>query len=182
MCGIAGIINLLKNPVDKYLITGMIDVINHRGLDGYGYYLHENIAFGHRRLAIIDLTDAGAQPMYYQNKYIIVYNGEIYNYIEIREELKVLGYQFGSNCDTEVILAAYDKWGKDCVNKFNGMWAFAIHDKVHNIIFCSRDRFGVKPFYYHHRSNIFVFGHWIFTFFFPLSMQGQLLLHDLIFL
>ena len=158
MCGIAGIINLFKSPVNEYLIAEMIDLINHRGPDGYGYYFHENIAFGHKRLSIIDLTDGGSQPMFYQNKYVIIYNGEIYNYLEIREELKTLGYQFGSNSDTEVILAAYDKWGKDCVNKFNGMWAFAIHDKVRNLIFCSRDRFGVKPFYYHQGSALFCFG------------------------
>ena len=113
---------------------------------------------GHRRLSILDLSSSGHQPMRYLEKYWIVFNGEIYNYIEIREELKNFGYQFNSNSDTEVILAAYDKWGCDCLNKFNGMWSFIIYDTRNKSIFISRDRFGVKPFYFHHSEGLFLFG------------------------
>lgn len=117
-----------------------------------------NVALGHRRLSIIDLSPGGHQPMCSKDKKIwIVYNGEIYNYIELREELKSYGYTFSTNSDTEVILAAYDKWGFDCLNKFNGMWAFVIYDKRKNLFFGARDRFGVKPLYYYLDSGYFVF-------------------------
>ena len=158
MCGISGIINLLNQPVELSLIEKMTDIINHRGPNGSGYYFGKNIAFGHRRLSIIDLSDAGNQPMFYKEKYVIIFNGEIYNYLEIKEELKAHGYLFSTDNDTEVILASYDKWGKECVQKFNGMWSLAIHDKQKNIIFCSRDRFGVKPFYYTQNESHFIFG------------------------
>jgi asparagine synthase (glutamine-hydrolysing) len=157
MCGIAGIIaDNENNQLEKY-ITSMSDVIIHRGPDGFGYYHNDKFAFGHRRLAILDLTSNGAQPMEYLNKYVITYNGEIYNYMEIRKELIEKGYTFNSNTDTEVIIAAYDYWGKECLNKFNGMWAFALYDKEKNIVFCSRDRFGVKPFYYSNMNGNFAF-------------------------
>ena len=134
--------------------------IAHRGPDGEGYYVDRNIAFGHRRLAIIDLSKAGHQPMRYVGKngeYIITYNGEVYNYIELRQELREFGYEFKSNTDTEVILASYDKWGVECLNRFNGMWAFVIYDKSKNILFGARDRFGVKPFYYINNEKFFAF-------------------------
>ena len=159
MCGISGIItsNVLKKENDN--LVKMTNIISHRGPDGFGYYQDGKVNFGHRRLSIIDVTDGGHQPMAYQEKYTITYNGEVYNYLEIKNTLKELGYKFQSESDTEVILAAYDKWGTDCVQHFNGMWAFAIHDTVKNIVFCSRDRFGVKPFYYSSIENIgFVFG------------------------
>jgi len=158
MCGITGIIKKDNNKVTESELKIITDVIQHRGPDGFGYYTSEKLGFGHRRLAIIDLSEAGAQPMYYDDKYVITFNGEIYNYIEVRNELIQQGYFFKSDSDTEVILASYDKWGSDCVSKFNGMWAFAIHDKVRKIVFCSRDRFGVKPFYYHNSSSSFSFG------------------------
>jgi asparagine synthase (glutamine-hydrolysing) len=158
MCGIAGIINFSDSPVNEKIIREMVDVIHHRGPDGNGFYFHKNVCLGHARLSIIDLSDAGAQPMHFKDKYVITYNGEVYNYIEIREELKSLGYNFMSSSDTEVILAAYDQWGEECVNRFNGMWAFAIHDKTRDIVFCSRDRFGIKPFYFYHDKDKFVFG------------------------
>jgi asparagine synthase (glutamine-hydrolysing) len=158
MCGISGIINLSYEPVSHDMIERMTDIIKHRGPNGYGYYFDNNVAFGHRRLSIIDLSEAGNQPMFFDDKYVIVFNGEIYNYLEIKNELKIYGYVFLTNSDTEVILASYHKWGKECVSKFNGMWSFAIHDKVDNIIFCSRDRFGEKPFYYTRKSNYFIFG------------------------
>lgn len=118
---------------------------------------HYTSILGHRRLSILDLSERGHQPMRYQDKYWIVYNGEIYNYIEVREELVQAGYTFTSNSDTEVILAAYDKWGVDCLNKFNGMWAFVLVDCDRKRVFLARDRFGVKPLYYHQAPGVFVF-------------------------
>lgn len=112
--------------------------------------LNANIGFGFRRLSILDLSENGHQPMQFEEAGLwIVFNGEIYNYLELREELKQYGYKFNSNTDTEVILKAYNRWGEDCVHKFNGMWAFAIWNSGDKKLFCSRDRFGIKPFYYH---------------------------------
>lgn len=158
MCGITGIVSKKSDFVDPSELRRMNDLVAHRGPDGEGFYIDRQVGFGHRRLAIIDLTEEGHQPMNFLNKYVITYNGEIYNYIEIKKELIDVGYHFKSRSDTEVILAAYDKWGEDCVNHFNGMWSFAIHDKKRNIIFCSRDRFGVKPFYYTEQDDSFKFG------------------------
>jgi asparagine synthase (glutamine-hydrolysing) len=158
MCGISGIINKNRSVVKFEEIKKINDLISHRGPDGEGFYNGENFAFGHRRLSIIDLTDGGRQPMPYLDKYWITYNGEVYNYIELREELLTNGYKFGSGSDTEVILAAYDKWGKDCLQKFNGMWAFAIYDITKQNIFFARDRFGVKPLYYTNTPDKFIFG------------------------
>lgn len=158
MCGISGIINKNYLKVEPNKIQKINDLISHRGPDDEGFYLEKNFAFGHRRLAILDLSSDGHQPMGYLDKYIITYNGEVYNYLEIKDELMKEGYHFTSHTDTEVILASYDRWGEQCVNRFNGMWAFAIYDKVREIIFCSRDRFGVKPFYYTEVDDKFVFG------------------------
>lgn len=148
MCGIAGIIDQNKNLISESQIKLMTDIVAHRGPDGAGLYLYNNLGFGHRRLSIIDLSNAGHQPMSLDDDYVITFNGEIYNYIEIREELRKLGHQFNTHTDTEVLLAAYKEWGTSCVSRFNGMWSFAIHDVKQQIVFCSRDRFGVKPFYY----------------------------------
>ena len=116
------------------------------------------VALGHRRLSIIDTSIKGHQPMSYDNgKYWIVFNGEIYNYLELRSEINNLGGSFFSNSDTEVVLAAYKHWGTQCVQHFNGMWAFVIYDHEKNIIFGSRDRLGVKPLYYHLNENYFIF-------------------------
>lgn len=158
MCGITGIISKNSLFTDEDELKRINKLIAHRGPDGEGFYVNGPVALGHRRLAIIDLSQDGHQPMSYQDKYVITFNGEIYNYIEVREELKQSGYSFKSKSDTEVILAAYDKWGYDCVNHFNGMWAFAIHDKMREIVFCSRDRFGVKPFYYQDTQTFLKFG------------------------
>jgi len=161
MCGISGIINKNNKPVDKNEIKKINDLIEHRGPDDEGFYFGKNFAFGHRRLSIIDLSENGQQPMCYRGKngeYVITYNGEIYNYLEIKKQLISEGYKFKSDTDTEVILASYDKWGEECVNRFDGMWSFAIFDKGKNIIFCSRDRFGIKPFYYTNVNNKFIFG------------------------
>ena len=158
MCGIAGIVNKKNKKVANSTIKAMTDLIRHRGPDDEGFYFSDKFAFGHRRLAILDLSSDAHQPMSYMGLYTITYNGEIYNYLELQKELKEEGYNFKSTSDTEVILAAYDKWGEDCVNKFNGMWAFALYDKKKNTIFCSRDRFGIKPFYYTEVNNQFIFG------------------------
>jgi len=158
MCGISGIINKNFALVDEEEIRLMNRRIAHRGPDGEGVFIGGHFALGHRRLSIIDLSAAADQPMEYAGQYWIVYNGEVYNYIELRDELMAAGYVFRTRSDTEVILAAYDKWGPDCVRRFNGMWAFALLDKERNRLFCSRDRFGVKPFYYLDCDDRFVFG------------------------
>lgn len=117
------------------------------------------LGLGHRRLSILDISENGHQPMESSDgNFIIVYNGEIYNYLELKREMGKRGIQFHTNCDTEVILNAYQLWGKDCVKRFNGMWAFAIWDKVKKTLFCSRDRFGIKPFYYYFDNNKLLFG------------------------
>ncbi len=158
MCGISGIISKQGKSIEPFLIKQLNEVISHRGPDSSGYFSYKNIAFGHQRLSIIDLSDDGNQPMSYKEKYVITYNGEIYNYLELKETLVGQGYTFSSMSDTEVILVAYDHWGKDCVNHFNGMWAFAILDKRNDEIFISRDRFGVKPVYYYDDEVYFAFG------------------------
>lgn len=158
MCGISVIINKDNSSVEKIEIKQINDLIKHRGPDGEGFYYGKNFAFGHRRLSIIDLSSHGDQPMNYNNEYVIVFNGEIYNYIEIKKELSKLGYKFNSTSDTEVILAAYDLWGINCVNHFNGMWAFVLYDRKNNHLFCSRDRFGIKPFYYALIGNKMIIG------------------------
>ena len=158
MGGISGIIHKNGSPVTPDEIRAINDLIAHRGPDGKGFFFAGGLAFGHRRLAILDLSPAGHQPMAYGGRYIITFNGEIYNYLELRQRLGEAGYAFASHTDTEVILAAYDRWGADCVSRFNGMWAFALYDKEKDEIFCSRDRFGVKPFYYADTPGKFVFG------------------------
>jgi len=156
MCGIAGYISL-KKIKDKTVIKEMTDIISHRGPDGEGHYLYENIAFGHRRLSIVDLSDFGLQPMHYLDRYTIIYNGEVYNYVELKEELSKNGYHFKNHTDTEVIIAAYDFWGVECLNKFNGMWAFVLLDKQNEELFISRDRFGIKPLYIFQDNENFIF-------------------------
>ncbi len=158
MCGITGYLNLdNSNPVSSIKLKEMTDVIAHRGPDGEGAFVEQNVALGHRRLAIIDLK-TGHQPMVScDGSLVIVSNGEIYNYIELRDELKKK-HRFSTNSDTEVILAAYQEWGTDCVQKLNGMWAFALWDKRNKRLFCSRDRVGEKPFFYGIFQNTFVFG------------------------
>jgi asparagine synthase (glutamine-hydrolysing) len=158
MCGISGIVDKLDNCVSPKVMQDMNDLIIHRGPDSEGFFFGDTFALGHRRLSILDLSPSGHQPMNFQDKYVITYNGEVYNYVELKIELSEHGYKFQSETDTEVILAAYDFWGEECVQKFNGMWAFAIYSKLDNLIFCSRDRFGVKPFFYSEINGKFVFG------------------------
>lgn len=136
----------------------MTDTLYHRGPDDEGFYIKNNIGLGHRRLSIIDLS-TGNQPMYNDDqRIVIVFNGEIYNYIELKEELIRLGYNFSTSSDTEVIIKAYEEWGTDCQNKFNGMWAFAIWDDKQKQLFISRDRIGEKPLHYATFAGSFLFG------------------------
>lgn len=159
MCAIAGIVSVRSLPDSSYLSEQMLACVSHRGPDGVGSYSEPRAWLGHRRLSVVDLTEAGAQPMKsICNDRVITFNGEIYNHVELRTELKSLGHAFRSLSDTEVILAAYAQWGARCVEKFNGMWAFAIWDRSAQQLFCSRDRFGVKPFYFLPLSHGFVFG------------------------
>lgn len=158
MCGIAGIIDKRGTAVDPAVIRRMTDAVSHRGPDASGYYHGRNFAFGHRRLSILDLSAHGLQPMSYRDRFRLIYNGEIYNYIEIRAELEKLGHVFESGTDTEVILAAYAEWGPACCSRFNGMWAFALFDSLRERIVLARDRFGVKPLYYLNTSDRFAFG------------------------
>lgn len=145
MCGINGF-----TWRDESLLARMNDALRHRGPDDVGAYTDGRVSLGHRRLSIIDLTASGHQPMSNEDASIwIVYNGEVYNYKGIREELEAAGHSFRSETDTEVILHAYEEWGAECVERFNGMWAFAIYDIPKGLLFLSRDRFGIKPLYYH---------------------------------
>jgi len=148
MCGIVAVINRKRLPVSSTLVEGAADTLRHRGPDDKGVYVSQHVAFGFRRLSIIDTSIAGHQPMSSADgNCTIVFNGEIYNYIELKAELAALGHTFRSACDTEVLLAAYRQWGVECVKRFNGMWAFLIHDRQANIVFGARDRLGVKPLY-----------------------------------
>lgn len=184
MCGISGYLDV-KRGVNKHILEAMTDIIAHRGPDdaGYAFLTSDSVTFargkdtvkeikaveikefdakkyflgfGHRRLSILDLSALGHQPMIKHDK-VMIFNGEVYNFIEVREELKQYGYTFVSNCDSEVILSAYDYWGEKCVEKFNGMWAFAIYDLKKNELFLSRDRFGVKPLYYYREDEKLMF-------------------------
>ena len=182
MCGIAGIFisDSIKSEIRPEVIIKMSDSLHHRGPDDYGYFVSDlegnfkcghlcadelsyfdkswRILFGHRRLSIIDCTDKGRQPMGDPGETIwITYNGEIFNYLELREELVEKGYSFNTGTDTEVVINSYKEWGSECVKKFNGMWAFAIWDSAGKKLFCSRDRFGIKPFYYYFEGNTFIF-------------------------
>jgi len=158
MCGICGIFNLNGEPVSPVNLRKMTDAIAHRGPDGEGFYTDSFVGLGHRRLAIIDLSPAGHQPMLTEDgQFAIVYNGEVYNFKELRAELESSGHQFRSRSDTEVVLNAYTEWGPECVNRFNGMFAFAIWDKTRQQLFLARDRYGIKPLYYTFQENRFIF-------------------------
>jgi asparagine synthase (glutamine-hydrolysing) len=159
MCGITGFWNLDGRPVNREELIRFTNQLAHRGPDGWDVHVDESAAlgFGHRRLAIIDLN-TGDQPMSYMDgRYWIVFNGEIYNFVELRKELETLGYSFKTDSDTEIVLAAYDKWGEDFQFKLNGMWALAIWDSRERKLFLSRDRFGVKPMIYYYDGKRFAF-------------------------
>lgn len=157
MCGIAGIVNFNNSKVESIAIEKMMAAMKHRGPDDEGKFIENNIGLGFVRLSILDLSPSGHQPMFsFDNRYVIIFNGEVYNYLEIKETLKGK-YKFKSNTDTEVVLNAYIEWGENCLDKFNGMFAFVIYDRSEKTLFGARDRFGIKPFYYHHNHNHFIF-------------------------
>lgn len=149
MCGIVGIYHQDGVPASHLLLKRMTDAIKHRGPDGEGYYLDGNLGLGHRRLAILDLSKAGHQPMATEDgRYIISYNGCVYNFNELRVELESIGYRFYSKTDSEVVLKALAAWGKNALKRFNGMFALALWDKQARVLMLARDRYGIKPLYY----------------------------------
>ncbi|MEZ4774541.1 MAG: asparagine synthase (glutamine-hydrolyzing) [Bacteroidia bacterium] len=156
MCGIAGLTGEFNSQAAKSILLKMTNRMAHRGPDGDGHFVQPGIALGHRRLSIIDLSTAASQPMTDPSgRYTIVYNGEVYNFREVKAELK--NQTFQSNSDTDVILAAYIEWGAECLSKLNGMFAFAIWDTVEETLFIARDRLGIKPLYYHFDGTNLVF-------------------------
>ncbi|MDE3211830.1 MAG: asparagine synthetase B, partial [Bacteroidota bacterium] len=159
MCGIAGIIDLNKNS-SLELLEKCTDSLSHRGPDSRGVEWWEfpqaQVGIGHRRLAVIDLSPAGQQPMWYK-QFCITFNGEIYNYKALRAELEALGHQFKTQSDTEVILHGWEEWQQDLVLKFRGMFAFVIYDTLKKECIAFRDRLGVKPFYYYYHNGLFLF-------------------------
>jgi len=158
MCGLVVVLNFLAAPVKFEQLKRMTDAIHHRGPDDEGFYIHKQVGLGFRRLSILDLSPAGHQPMTGgDGKVTIVFNGEIFNYIELRNELTALGHHFASSGDTEVLLHAYLEWGRDCLPRLNGMWAFIIYDQRIGKIFGSRDRFGIKPLYRYRDSEQVIF-------------------------
>lgn len=160
MCGIAGILSFVQSEGLDFEIKKMTDVIQHRGPDGEGHWINQikQVALGHRRLSILDLSKNAKQPMHFKNRYTITFNGEIYNYIELKAELEKQGYSFFSSSDTEVLLALYDWKQEACLQLIDGMFSFAIWDEEKAELFCARDRFGEKPFHYCLHQNRFIFG------------------------
>ena len=159
MCGIFGMVSS-RREVDQGELAAARDLLYHRGPDAAGLWVDERrqVGLAHRRLSIIDLSDAGHQPMANEEGTIqLVYNGEIYNFQDLRAALEQKGHRFRSRCDSEVIVHAYEEWGQECVNRFNGMFAFALYDRRTDQLFLARDRFGEKPLYYYHHDGTFVF-------------------------
>ena len=158
MCGIAGLINLNGDAVSPVILSKMTDAIAHRGPDGEGHWIEGYMGLGHRRLSIIDLSPAGHQPMISaDHRYILSYNGEIYNYRELRTELEAAGYWFRSKTDSEVVLHSLAHWGTDALLKFNGMFALALWDRKEKTLLLARDRYGIKPLYFARQGNVFAF-------------------------
>jgi len=159
VCGIAGLVNLYGDSISPVILQKMTDSIAHRGPDGEGHWINNNVGIGHRRLAIIDLSPAAHQPMMTgEGRWILSYNGEIYNYRELRVELEAEGSRFRSNSDTEVVLEALAHWGTDALLKFNGMFALALWDTREQTLLLARDRYGIKPVYYSQQGQHFAFG------------------------
>jgi asparagine synthase (glutamine-hydrolysing) len=155
MCGLCGVVDL-DRPPERATVDGWLDELAHRGPDGRGVFADDGVCLGHLRLAIIDLSDAGLQPMA-DGELQLLHNGEIYNYLELRDELRAKGHAFSTATDSEVILRAYREWGERCVERFNGMWAFVIWDSTRRMLFASRDHFGIKPLYYRVDGGRFAF-------------------------
>ena len=159
MCGIAGILNLNGESVSPVTLRKMTDAISHRGPDGEGHWIDASIGLGHRRLSIIDPSPAGSQPMISaDHRWVLSYNGEVYNYRELRIELQAEGVWFSSNTDSEVVLYALARWGADAIRRFNGMFAIALWDRKEKRLLLARDRYGIKPLYYSKQSSRFSFG------------------------
>lgn len=159
MCGIAGLIHLDNNPVSPVILQRMTDAIAHRGPDGEGHWIEGNVGLGHRRLAIIDLSPAGHQPIAsVSQRYVVVCNGEVYNYRELRMELEALGYQFRSRTDSEIVLNAMIAWGVKALERFNGMFGLALWDRQEQTLILARDRYGIKPLYYSMQGQTLAFG------------------------
>ena len=157
MC-IAGLLNLNGESVSPVVLKRMTDSISHRGPDGEGQWIDGNVGFGHRRLSIIDLSQAGHQPILSSDqRYVLSYNGEIYNFRELRKELEVFGYKFRSQTDSEVVLNALSEWGEHALLKFNGMFALAFWDRKQRKLLLARDRYGIKPLYYVQQGDCFSF-------------------------
>src|SRR5262245_48997331 len=159
MCGIAGLV-YKSGPLEiaASAVRRMIAIQRHRGPDGEGFYDTVGASLGHCRLAIIDLSETGSQPMSdTEGRYWITFNGEIYNYLELAEELRRSGYRFKGRSDTEVLLAAYRHWGEACLQRLRGMFAFAIWDENEHCLFAARDRLGIKPFHYWYDGQRFAF-------------------------
>jgi asparagine synthase (glutamine-hydrolysing) len=158
MCGIVGVLDRSGEAVSPVVIRSMTDQVIHRGPDDSGIFTDRSVGLGHRRLSIIDLSPAGHQPVETPDgRYVMVYNGEVYNFQELRIELGAKGWQFHSNTDSEVVLKAFAHWGTDALNRFNGMFAFAVWDKKEKSLFLARDRYGIKPLYYSWSGNKFLF-------------------------
>ena len=174
MCGIVGFVDKKKKKEKEAIIKNMADQIIHRGPDGEGYYTDDLVALGHRRLSIIDVK-GGGQPIYNEDKTLaIIFNGEIYNYQELKEELESKGYVFQTKTDTEVILHGYSEWKDELYEKLRGMFAFVIYDKKNKEIIGARDHFGIKPFYYYYKDNEFMFGSEIKSFLVHPEFQKEL--------
>ncbi|HVP56428.1 MAG TPA: asparagine synthase (glutamine-hydrolyzing) [Candidatus Eisenbacteria bacterium] len=157
MCGIAGFVNTDGAPADSRLLHRMTDLIVHRGPDASGFYVHGEVALGHRRLSIIDLT-TGGQPMSNEDQSVwIIYNGEIFNHADVRPELEAAGHRYKSHADTETVIHAYEQWGDQSVTRYRGMFAYALWDQKRKQLFCVRDRLGIKPFYYFWNGRLFGF-------------------------
>src|SRR6185503_18701346 len=154
MCGFVMILSANGRSPDSELPNRMAELIAHRGPDDAGEFREHGVAFAFRQLAIFDLSESSNQPMIGADaRYVIVFNGAIYNFIELREELGKLGHTFRTTGDTEVLLAAYQQWGAACLPRLNGMWAFVIYDRQSRRIFAARDRFGVKPLFWYHDAR-----------------------------
>lgn len=158
MCGIVGICNLDREPASAAVLERMTRVIAYRGPDDQGHHVDGSVGLGHRRLSVIDLSPAGRQPMTdVAGEIVVVYNGEIYNFQDLRSELEALGCRFRTHTDTEVIIYAYQEWGQKCLDRFNGMFAFGIWDRRKRCLFLARDRYGIKPLYWYCRDGVFLF-------------------------
>ena len=158
MCGIVGKISLDQKVINSEIVEKMMLQMKHRGPNDNGTFIKDNIGFGFVRLSIIDLSPDGHQPFVSEDgNFTMIFNGEIFNYIELREELIALGYKFRTKTDTEVLLNAYIAWGEEGLHKLNGMWSFAVYDQRNNKIFICRDRYGIKPLYYYFENNNFYF-------------------------